>query len=78
MSTRPITLRYKYVCCRGACPGSPSTVPAIDADNYTRILYDTVNDPFDMTDVKDLYPDVAETLRAALPAAHGFGCGARP
>mmetsp|Transcript_23758 Transcript_23758/g.74238 ORF Transcript_23758/g.74238 Transcript_23758/m.74238 type:complete len:515 (-) Transcript_23758:28-1572(-) len=69
---------YKYVCCSGICPGSPSTAPLPDADNYTRALYDTVADPFDMTDVKNVYPDVAETLRAALPVAHGFDCVAAP
>ena len=65
---------FKYVCCVGACPGSPSTAPPPDADGYTRLLFDTVADPFDMRDVKADHPDVAERLRAALPAAHGFNC----
>ena len=65
---------FKFVCCAGACPGAPSTVPtddddadgttapssslrrphrgAVDADGYTRLLYDTREDEFDMTDVK--------------------------
>mmetsp|Transcript_18209 Transcript_18209/g.54136 ORF Transcript_18209/g.54136 Transcript_18209/m.54136 type:complete len:517 (+) Transcript_18209:253-1803(+) len=69
---------FKYVCCVGACPGSPSTASPADADGYTRLLFDTVNDPFDMHDVKAAYPDVAEALRRELPVVHGFECGAPP
>ena len=65
---------YKFVCCLGKCPGSPSTVGPPDADGYTRLLFDTVADPYDMEDVKARLPHVAETLRAALPVQHGFNC----
>lgn len=65
---------YKFVCCKGRCPGSPSPVGKPDADGYTRLLYDTAADPFDMHDVKAKLPHVAEKLRAALPVEHGFKC----
>jgi len=65
---------FKYVCCVGTCPGSPSTVSPVDDDGYTRLLYDTVNDPFDMADLKNKHPDIAEELRKQLPVANGFHC----
>ena len=65
---------FKFVCCLGECPGAPTTVPKPDADGYTRLLYDTVEDPFDMTDVKDTHPSKVKVLRAALPIANGFNC----
>uniref|UniRef100_A0A7S4M1C3 Sulfatase N-terminal domain-containing protein n=1 Tax=Prymnesium polylepis TaxID=72548 RepID=A0A7S4M1C3_9EUKA len=65
---------YKFVCCKGRCPGAPSPVGKPDADGYTRLLYDTAADPFDMHDVKAKLPHVAEKLRAALPVEHGFKC----
>ena len=65
---------FKYVCCVGECPGAPSTVSPVDEDGYTRLLYDTVNDPFDMVDLKAKYPHIAEHLRQQLPVANGFDC----
>ena len=65
---------FKFVCCRGPCPGAPSTAPPVDADGYQRLLYDTVADPFDMRDVKANHPRIAEELRRRLPAANGFAC----
>ena len=65
---------FKYVCCAGACPGSPSTVSAPDDDGYTRLLYDTVADPFDMTDLKAVYPEIAEAMREHLPTENLFDC----
>jgi len=67
---------FKYVCCAGKCPGAPSTVSPQDRDEYTRLLYDTVNDPFDMKDLKHKYPHIAETLRQQLPKENGFDCKA--
>jgi len=69
---------YKYVCCKGHCPGQPSNVPPPDDDGYTRLLFDTADDPFDMADLKRKRPHVAETLRAALPVEHGFNCSRAP
>lgn len=69
---------FKYVCCYGKCPGAPSTVSATDSDQYTRLLYDTVHDPFDMEDVKHKYPQIAEALRQKLPRANGFDCKQAP
>ena len=65
---------FKFVCCQGKCPGAPSTVGQPGADGYTRLLYDTVADPFDMTDLKHALPHVAEALRRELPVMHGFNC----
>ena len=74
---------YKLVCCFGECPGLPSPIRdapnrGVDADGWMRLLYDTVNDPFDMFDLKLRLPDIAETLRRALPVANGFDCPAQP
>ena len=71
---------FKFVCCKGRCLGAlspvdkPVAVGKPDADGYTRLLYDTAADPFDMHDVKAKLPHVAEKLRAALPVEHGFKC----
>ena len=67
---------FKFVCCAGACPYAPSTVSPPDADGYTRLLFDTVADPYDMRDVKAAFPAVAEALRRTLPVRHGFDCAA--
>ena len=69
---------FKYVCCAGKCPGAPSTVSPQDKDKYTRLLYDTVNDPFDMKDLKHEYPHIAEELRRQLPKDNGFHCRGAP
>jgi len=65
---------YKFVCCLGLCPGAPSSVGAPDADGYTRLLYDTIADPFDMHNLRDDKADLAEELSKQLPVAHGFDC----
>ena len=65
---------YKFVCCKGRCPGAPSSVGRPGADGYTRLLFDTVADPFDMHDLKLRLPHVAEALRKELPVVHGFEC----
>lgn len=65
---------YKFVCCKGKCPGSPSYVRRPDNSGYTKLLFDTVADPFDMHDLKDKLPHVAEALRKELPVEHGFNC----
>eukprot|EP00944_MAST-04C_sp_MAST-4C-sp1_P001956 g1956.t1 len=67
---------YKFVCCKRKCPGAPSSVGPPSADGYTRLLFDTVTDPFDMHDLKDKLPHVAEALRRELPVMHGFNCSA--
>ena len=65
---------YKFVCCRGKCPGSPSTAPKPDTDGYTRLLYNTQADPFDMSDIKAMHPKKVVALSGALPVANGFNC----
>ena len=70
---------YKLVCCKGRCPGTPSAAAHLppDADGYTRLLYDTIADPFDMTDRRAALPHVAAALQAELPVvpgAAGFDC----
>ena len=57
---------YKFVCCKRKCPGAPSSVSPPSADGYTRLLFDTVADPFDMHDLKDKLLHVAEALRREL------------
>lgn len=66
---------YKFVCCKGHCPGAPSYVGRPDADGYTRLLFDTVADPFDMHDLKNQLPHVARALWRKLPIVPGaFNC----
>ena len=73
MSGPPVST-YKFICCRGRCPGAPSNVGRPGADGYTRLLYDTVADPFDMHDLSEKLPHIAEALRKELPVIHGFNC----
>ena len=65
---------YKFICCKGKCPGAPKYVGRPDKDGYTKLLFDTVADPFDMHDLKLKLPQVAEALRRELPVIHGFNC----
>ena len=65
---------YKFVCCKGKCPGAPSSVGPPGVDGYTRLLFDTIKDPFDMYDLSRKLPHVAEALRKELPIEHGFNC----
>lgn len=69
---------YKFVCCLGKCPGAPSNTRKPDADGYTRLLFNTAADPFDMHDVSEAHPQLVEMLRAELPVMHGFNCSAAP
>merc|ERR1711871_1079064 len=70
----PPSSTYKFICCKGHCPGSPSWVGRPGKDGYTRLLFDTVADPFDMHDLQHKLPHVAEALRKELPVLHGFNC----
>ena len=65
---------YKFVCCLGTCPGAPSNTRRPDADGYTRLLFDTAADPFDMHDVREAHPQLVAMLSAELPVIHGFNC----
>ena len=65
---------YKLVCCKGRCPFAPSNVGPPDADGYTRLLYDTAADPYDMHDIRKEKPDVVAVLQDSLPRTHGFDC----
>jgi hypothetical protein len=65
---------YKLVCCKGKCPSAPSNVGPPDADGYTRLLYDTAADPYDMHDIREEKPDVVAQLQESLPRTHGFDC----
>ena len=64
---------YKFVCCRGACPGAPSTVSGPGADGYTRLLFDTASDPYDMVDLKWDLPEVLNP--SIVPSQQGFVAG---
>jgi len=63
---------YKFICCRGLCGGSPSTIPE-EVDGWTQALYDVNQDRFDMNDLSEQHPDVVTAMRKRLPAS--FGCG---
>ena len=72
----PPASTYKFVCCKGRCPGAPKYVGRPGAGGYTRLLFDTIADPFDMHDLSKKLPHVAEALRKELPVVHGFNCSA--
>jgi arylsulfatase A-like enzyme len=40
----------KYICCTKTCPGSPSNVPK-PTNGFTQLLYNVMNDPFDMNNL---------------------------
>ena len=68
---------YKLVCCKGKCPFAPSNVGPPDADGYTRLLYDTAADPYDMHDIRKEKPDVvAVLLQHQMRRAGPWHCGA--
>ena len=63
----------------GECPGAPTPLRSeVDPDGWTRLLFDTTRDHFDMHDLKKRYPKIAEVLRKKLPKANGFRCPAPP
>eukprot|EP00730_Choanoeca_flexa_P002915 TRINITY_DN11228_c0_g1_i11.p1 TRINITY_DN11228_c0_g1~~TRINITY_DN11228_c0_g1_i11.p1 ORF type:complete len:471 (+),score=73.33 TRINITY_DN11228_c0_g1_i11:2-1414(+) len=58
---------YKYICCKGDCPGKPSTAPKATPDGYSRLLYNVEADPFDMAPIHN--HDLKTALHPLLPAA---------
>jgi len=68
---------YKFICCKGVCPGSPSTVPKPTA-GWTQLLYDVIADPFDMHDIAPDHKDRVDKMRQMLPVEPWFECGVRP
>ena len=67
--------QYKYICCRGPCPGSPSTAPRPRPGGYVEILIDVVADPYDMRDLAPERRGVVDVLRPLLPEGYAKGCG---
>eukprot|EP00045_Choanoeca_perplexa_P018446 m.292136 g.292136 ORF g.292136 m.292136 type:complete len:518 (-) comp17823_c0_seq1:5057-6610(-) len=65
---------YKYICCRGNCPGKPTTAPAATSDGHSRLLYNVDTDPFDMTPIHDA--TLKQQLHPLLPSS--FGCPPPP
>lgn len=63
---------FKFICCKGGCPGAPSNVPK-PTDGWTQLLYNIKKDRFDMEELSANHPDVVEAMRPLLPAS--FGCG---
>jgi arylsulfatase A-like enzyme len=64
---------FKFVCCKGKCPGAPSTAPKVDKlTGFQEILFNTTADPFDMQPLNHLTADMAR-LRKLLPVS--FECG---
>lgn len=69
------TTVFKYVCCKGACPGAPTPTPK-PKNGYSKLLFNIVADRFDMHDVAGANPDVVAELEKLLPANPSFTCGA--
>jgi len=61
-------ISYKYICCKGQCPGSPSTAPKVSKSGWMQMLIDVQADPFDMQDLSGTKPAVVSALRALLPS----------
>jgi arylsulfatase A-like enzyme len=68
----------KFICCKGQCPGAPSTVPTPNAE-YMELLYNVTADPFDMHPLSgtDEYADAMDRLRVQLPITPYFHCSKR-
>jgi hypothetical protein len=63
---------FKFVCCKGACNGAPSTTPP-PVHGWTQLLFDVLNDECDMHDLSRQRPDIVQQMRPLLPPS--FGCG---
>ena len=67
--------QWKYICCKGKCPGSPSTAPTPKKKNgFVEMLIDIVKDPYDMNDVSMENQQIVHLLRTWLPDAYAKGC----
>lgn len=42
------TTILKFICCKGRCNGSPSTAPGPNSRGWTQLLYNVLEDEFDM------------------------------
>ena len=69
------THAFKYICCNGACPGSPSNVDRnVTRGQWQHLLYDVTVDVGEMNDIKTERPDLVEALRALLPTQFAKNC----
>lgn len=67
--------QYKYICCKGACPGAPKSAPSPPSKNaFVEMLIDIVADPYDMHDLAPTKRDIVDQLRPLLPPAYAVGC----
>lgn len=66
---------FKFICCKGTCPGAPSTVVP-SSNEYMELLYDVTADPFDMQPLSgtDEYTSAMDRLRLQLPKTPDFDC----
>eukprot|EP01061_Rhynchopus_euleeides_P034807 TRINITY_DN5873_c2_g1_i1.p1 TRINITY_DN5873_c2_g1~~TRINITY_DN5873_c2_g1_i1.p1 ORF type:complete len:513 (+),score=125.84 TRINITY_DN5873_c2_g1_i1:92-1630(+) len=64
---------FKYICCKDACPGAPSTSPP-PVDGWTQMLIDVTRDEFDMVDLTPSNPKLVASLRPLLPLEYANGC----
>jgi arylsulfatase A-like enzyme len=63
---------YKLVCCKGACPGPPSTIHKQNKRGYTSSLTCVEDDPYDMHPIRNA---TAEALLVPLlPPDFAKGC----
>lgn len=65
---------WKFICCRGSCPGAATTVPnKPDKNGWVQLLFDVAADPFEMSDVLQDHPDVVAQLKPLLPREYKCG-----
>lgn len=62
-------ISYKYICCKGKCPGAPTTAPPVSKSGWMQMLIDVDNDEFDMHDLSKDKPEIVYSLRSLLPQA---------
>lgn len=67
---------YKLICCKGACPGSPSTAPKPKKSGYTIMLICVDDDPYDMKDLpgETSSTQILERMLPLLPDEYASGC----
>ena len=69
--------QWKYICCKGDCPGAPSTAPKPKKrGDFVEMLIDIIADPYDMHDLAPQNRAVVQRLQKLLPAEYATGCEA--
>ena len=68
-SSDPTMTSYKLICCKAEqCPAAPRTAtPYVEGEPWHILLYDAIQDPFDMEPLDVKRPDLIQELLPLLP-----------